>query len=226
VRRVALTAPPVLALFVLVTGLAACATDEDVTVLETSVVSWPGDGGGTLGQVIVAVRNDSDRHVDPDVLGRGRVTAARLLAADGAEIPGGDARVQLHAAPAVLAPGEDGYLIGSFRLDGDGASPASARVEINADDANPPTPVEVIGFTLTDEPGGIGAEGEVAWDESGTAVVRAIALDDEGVPIGYAGTDEVRYSSGPFTMCCFPPELTRESIGEVVVYGLQARDDG
>lgn len=210
----------------LVSSLAACSRGNEVIVLETTVLSWPGEAGRTLGQVIVRVRNDADQLMDPDVLGRGRQTAARLVDDAGADIAGGDARVQLHAAPAILEPGEEGFLIGSFELDEAADAPDDARIEVNADDADEPPPVDVVGFTLTDGSAGVGAEGELAWDGSGTAVVRAIALDADGAPLGYAATDEVRYSPGRFEMCCFPPTVTPDVIGDVVVYGLQARDDG
>lgn len=60
----------------------------------------------------------------------------------------------------------------------------------------------------------------------GPASARGAVRSAAPVPLGYAATDEVRYSPGPFAMCCFPPTVTRDAIGDVVVYGLQAHDDG
>ena len=56
--------------------LTGCSATDDVVVLDTTVVSWPGPDGSTSGQVIVSVRNDASVPIDPDVLGRGRQTAA------------------------------------------------------------------------------------------------------------------------------------------------------
>ena len=75
----------------LVTGaaavLAACSGTGDITVLDTTLVTWPGADGATAGQVIVSVRNDADEPVDPDVLGNDRLTLAQLRGPGGAELP-------------------------------------------------------------------------------------------------------------------------------------------
>lgn len=204
---------------------AGCTTDGEVAITQVTVVKWPGEAGSTLGQVIVGVRNDADRPVDPDVLGRGRLTVARLLDADGEDVPGGDARVSLHAVPHVLDPGEAGYLIGQFELDDAALAVADARVELNTGAADARAPVAVEGFELVDGADGVGASGRLEWDGAGTAVARAIALDADGVPLGYLATSEVLYVAGDFTMCCFPPTVGLDDIDEVVVFGDQAREE-
>ena len=68
-------------------GLAACSGTGDITVLDTTVVTWPGGGNdATAGQVIVSVRNDADEPVDPDVLGNDRLTLAQLRGDGGDEL--------------------------------------------------------------------------------------------------------------------------------------------
>jgi hypothetical protein len=206
-------------------GLAACTAAEDVALLETTIVTWPGDEGSTAGQVIVRIRNDGDRPVDPDVLGRGRLTLAQLLDPDGEEVPGGDARVQLHAVPHILDAGEEGYLIGNFEIAEPADRIADARVELNARLTDARAQVSVEGFGLLDGPDGVGAEGRLQWDGGGTAVARAIALDADGQPLGYLATSEVLYTAGDFTMCCFPPTVALGEIDDVVVFGDQTREE-
>ena len=212
-----------LALFVL--SLAGCSATDDVALLEITVISWPGGDGSTSGQVIVSIRNDATEPIDPDVLGRGRLTAATLLDPDGDDIPGGDARVQLHAVPPVLAPRELGYLIGDFEVPEPPDRVAGARVEVNADQADARSPVIVEDFELIESEAGIGGEGRLEWDGAGTAVARAVALDASGAVLGYMATSEVRYEAGDFTMCCFPPTVDRAAIDEVAVFGVQAREE-
>ena len=86
-------------------ALGGCAGVEPVVVGDPVVVTWAGDGDIAIGQVIVAVTNEGAEPVDPDVFGRGRQTVANLMTEDGRALTGGDARVQLHAVPNVLAPG-------------------------------------------------------------------------------------------------------------------------
>lgn len=203
-------------------ALSACAPAEDVALLETTLITWPGEDGSTVGQVIISVRNDGDRAVDPDVLGRGRLTLAQLLDSGGEDLPGGDARVQLHAVPHVLDPGEDGYLIGEFEVAEPLERVADARVELNADAADARTPVAVESFELVERPEGVGAQGRIVWNGAGTAVARAIALDADGRPLGYLATSEVLYDVGDFTMCCFPPTVGLDDIDDVIVFGDQA----
>ena len=205
--------------------MASCTSAADVAVTDVTVVTWPGDGGATAGQVIVGVRNDADRPIDPDVLGRGRLTLAQLLGPDGEDLPGGDARVQLHAVPHVLDPGEAGYLIGEFELADAGEGVDDARIELNTGAADARAPVAVEGFELVDSADGVGAEGRLEWDGAGTAVARAIALDAEGRPLGYLATSEVLYVAGDFRMCCFPPTVERNAIDEVATFGDQAREE-
>jgi hypothetical protein len=221
------TGPRLLALLLTAAAaaLSACAPAEEVALLETTVITWPGEDGSTSGQVIISVRNDGDRPVDPDVLGRGRLTLARLLDPDGEDLPGGDARVQLHAVPHVLDPGEDGYLIGDFELADPEADVADARVELNTGAADPRVPVSVEGFELVESADGVGAEGRLEWDGAGSAVARAIALDADGRPLGYLATSEVLYDVGDFTMCCFPPTVGIDDIDEVIVFGDQAIEE-
>ena len=216
---------PVAALLVLCATLGACASEGDVAVLDTTVVTWPAADGSTSGQVIVAIRNDAERPVDPDVLGNDRLTLAHLLDADGEDLPGGDARVQLHAVPHILGPGETGHLLGSFEIDQPADGVDGARVELNTAVADPPVPVAVEGFELVESVDGVGAIGRLEWDGSGTAVARAIALDADGRVLGYLSTSEVLYAAGDFTMCCFPPTVTRDDIDDVVVYADQAREE-
>jgi hypothetical protein len=218
---------PLVALLVGVTAalLCACSATDEVAILDTTVVTWPGDDGSTAGQVIVSVRNDGQRPVDPDVLGSGRLTLAHLLDPDGEDLPGGDARVQLHAVPHVIDPGEEGYLIGDFEMAEPADRVADARVELNVAVADAIAHVSVEGFELVEGDNGLGAEGRLEWDGAGTAVARAIALDADGRALGYLATSEVRYDAGDFTMCCFPPTVDRDEIGEVVVFGDQAREE-
>jgi hypothetical protein len=206
-------------------SLAACSATDDVAVLETTLVTWPGAEGSTAGQVIVSVRNDAERPVDPDVLGSGRLTLAHLLDPDGEDLPGGDARVQLHAVPHILDPGEAGYLIGEFEIGEPAERVADARVELNAAATEARVPVSVEGFELVEDADGIGARGHLEWNGSGTAVARAIALDTEGRALGYLATSEVLYSAGDFTMCCFPPTVDRDEIDQVVTFGDQAIEE-
>ena len=213
------------ALALIGTWLGACSAAADVIAVgETTVVTWPGPDGTTLGQVIVGIRNGGDGPIDPDVLAPGRLTQAHLFAADGTDLPGGDARVQLHAVPSVLGPGEAGYLIGDFSVTEPPDGVGGARVEVNSAAAGLPTPVTVDDFELVDGPDGVGAQGRLDWDGEGTAVARAIALDADGRPLGYLATSEVLYAPGEFTMCCLPPTVVMDEIDDLAVYGLQARD--
>jgi hypothetical protein len=205
--------------------VAGCTTSEDIAIVDVTVVTWLGDEGVTAGQVIVRVRNDADRPIDPDVLGRGSLTLAHLLDPDGEDLPGGDARVQLHAVPHVLDPGEAGYLIGEFELADPGDGVFDARIELNTGAADARAPVVVEGFELVDGADGLGAEGRLEWDGAGTAVARAIALDADGRPLGYLATSEVLYVAGDFSMCCFPPTVSLGGIDDVVVFGDQAREE-
>lgn len=216
-----------LLLVVLLSGLTltACAATGELAVVDTTVVTWPGEDGSTAGQVIVSVRNDADRAMDPDVVGSGRLTVAHLLDPGGEDLPGGDARVQLHAVPHVLDPGEDGYLIGDFEISEATDRVADARIEVNAAPADERAPVTVEGFELVESESGVGGAGHLEWDGAGTAVARAIALDADGRVLGYVATSEVRYDAGDFTMCCFPPTVDRAAIDEVVVFGDQAREE-
>jgi hypothetical protein len=205
--------------------LIGCQASADVVVGDPTIVSWPGVSGSTAGQVIVTVRNDGERPVDPDVLVGDRMTMAHLLDGDGEELPGGDARVQLHAVPYILGPGETGYLVGAFDLAEPADRIADARVEVNATQADARAPVSIEDFELVDGEGGVGGAGRMVWDGSGTAVARAIALDVDGTPLGFLATSEVLYDSGDFTMCCFPPTVELEQIDDVVVFGFQAREE-
>jgi hypothetical protein len=215
----------VVAVLLGVAALAACSATDDVAVLDTTIVTWPADDGSTAGQVIVSVRNDAERPVDPDVLGSGRLTLAHLLDPDGEDLPGGDARVQLHAVPHILDPGEEGYLIGDFEVGEPADQVAHARVELNAATADARARVSVEGFELVDGADGLGAEGRLEWDGEGTAVARAIAFNADGRALGYMATSEVRYEAGDFTMCCFPPTVELDQIDDVVVIGDQAREE-
>lgn len=203
-------------------GLAACAGNGDVAVLDTALVTWPSAASATAGQVIVSVRNDADVPIDPDVLGNDRLTLAQLRGPGGEELTGGDARVQLHAVPHVLGPGEAGYLIGDFEIELPAERIVDARVEINARPADARTEVSVEGFQVVELADGLGGTGRLEWDGQGTAVVRAVALDSDGRILGYVATSEVRYDPGDFTMCCFPPTVDQASIDDVVVFGDQA----
>ncbi|MDQ3344959.1 MAG: hypothetical protein M3473_01470 [Chloroflexota bacterium] len=129
---------------ILVPVLAACATSDDPSVIDTVIVTWPNENGSTNGQVIVAIRNDTDRTIDPDVFGRGRQTLAQLLDADGNDLPGSEMRIQLNAVPDILGAGESGYLFADFNVAA--ADVADARIELNADRGETPTPVIVEGF--------------------------------------------------------------------------------
>jgi hypothetical protein len=204
---------------------AGCATTGDVAIVDITVVSWPVSDVSSAGQVIVSVRNDADQPMDPDVLGRGRLTVAHLLDSDGEDLPGGDARVSLHAVPHVLDPGEAGYLIGEFELADVGDVVADARIELNAVATDARAPVVVEDFELVDGEEGVGATGRLEWDGAGTAVARAIALDADGRPLGYLATSEVLYVAGDFTMCCFPPTVSLDEIDEAAVIGDQAREE-
>ena len=213
------------ALAIIGTWLGACSAAVDaIAVGEATVVTWPGPDGTTLGQVIVSIRNVGEGPIDPDVLGRGRLTQAHLLDADDSDLPGGDARVQLHAVPSVLGPGEAGYLIGDFAVAEPPDGVGGARVEVNSAAAELPTPVTVEDFELVDGPDGVGAQGRLDWDGEGTAVARAIALDADGRAVGYLATSEVLYAPGEFTMCCLPPVVDAAEIDDVAVFGIQARD--
>ena len=213
------------ALLLLGLTLTGCTATDDLALLDTTVVTWPGEAGFTSGQVIVSVRNDASEPIDPDVLGRGRQTAATLLDTDGEDVPGGDARVQLHAVPHILDPGELGYLIGEFDVPEPPERVAGARIEVNSDDADARFPVSVEGFEMVDSEEGIGGAGRLEWDGSGTAVARAIALDADGAVLGYMATSEVRYDAGEFSMCCFPPTVDRSAIDQVAVFGDQAAEE-
>lgn len=224
-RRVRRSIALLLASAVAAAVVVGCTTTGDVAVVDVTVITWPGDEGSTSGQVIVRVRNDADRPIDPDVLGRGSLTLAHLLDPDGEDLPGGDARVQLHAVPHILDPGEAGYLIGEFELSASGDRVADARVELNTGAADARAPVVVEGFELMDGADGVGARGRLEWDGAGTAVARAIALDADGRPLGYLATSEVLYVAGEFSMCCFPPTVGTDAIDEVDVFGDQAREE-
>ena len=213
------------ALLLLGLAMTGCSATDDLAIVDTTVVTWPGEGGSTSGQVIVSVRNDASEPIDPDVLGRGRQTAATLLDADGEDVPGGDARVQLHAVPHVLDPGELGYLIGEFDVPEPPDRVAGARIEVNSDGADARSPVSVEGFELVESEEGIGGAGRLEWDGAGTAVARVIAFDADGAVLGYMATSEVRYDAGDFTMCCFPPTVDRAAIDDVRVFGDQAREE-
>ena len=219
--RLILTALP----FIAAVGLAGCSANEDVAVLDTALLTWPGDDVATDGQVIVTIRNDGEAPIDPDVLGSGRLTLAHLLDREGEDLPGGDARVQLHAVPHVVEPGETGYLIGGFEINETADRIDDARVEVNAGRADARAPVRVEGFELVDGADGVGATGRLEWDGAGTAVARAIALDGDGRPVGYMATSEVLYTPGEFIMCCFPPTVGLDSVEDVLVFGDQAREE-
>jgi hypothetical protein len=211
---------PVRALLAAVVVLATvgCSPRELVVLDGSELITWESAEGGTAGQIIVSITSAADAVVDPDVFGRDAQTSAVLLDADGEPLPGAS-RIQLHAVPQTLEPGESGYLIADFDVP---STVADIRVEIRADEANPRPRIDVTGFTLVATDDGVGAEGRLEWDGSGSAVARGIALDEDGQPIGFVGTSEVRYDAGAFTMCCFPPAVTRDSIAEVVVFGIQA----
>lgn len=211
-----------LAMLVGAGSVTGCQAGEPVSVRGTEIISWPVEDGATAGQVVVTIRNESDRAVDPDVFGRGSQTVAHLLDGDGAELPGAEARIQLNAVPEVLGPGETGYLYGDFEIRDVPGSVADARIELNADDAEEPTEVLVEDFELTEDGSGLGAVGRLEWDGSGSAVARAIALDADGTPLGYVTTSEVRYDVGDFTMCCFPPPVEADLVVDVAVFGAQA----
>lgn len=201
---------------VLVVG--GCEAGDLVMVDDRTLVTWETDAGATMGQIIVRVTNVTEETVDPDVFDRGAQSAAVLLDAGGDPLPGAS-RIQLHAVPQTLEPGESGYLIAQFEAP---SAVADIRVEINADQADARDRLEVVGFTLIERDTGLGAEGRLEWDGTGSAVARAIALDENGRPRGYVGTSEVRYDAGEFTMCCFPPTFSRAEIADVLVFGVQA----
>lgn len=205
--------------------MAACQASDDPSVIDSEVITWPIGGGVVAGQLIVTIRNDLDHTVDPDVLGRGNQTVAHLVDGDGAELPGSEARIQLNAIPEVLAPGETGYLFADFEVADPAGGVADARIEVNGDGADAPTPVTVENFKLVENQAGLGASGRLEWDGSGSAVARAIAFDADGVALGYLSTSEVRYTSGPFTMCCFPPLVGVDMVDDVTVFGAQAIAD-
>jgi hypothetical protein len=202
----------------LVLGAGGCAPRELVALDGHELITWASAEGGTSGQIIVSITNAAEEVVDPDVFGRDAQTSAVLLDAEGESLPGAS-RIQLHAVPQTLEPGESGYLIADFEVP---SAVADIRVEIRADEADARPRIDVTGFTLTTTDDGVGAEGRLEWDGSGSAVARGIALDEDGQPIGFVGTSEVRYDAGAFTMCCFPPTVTRDSIAEVIVFGVQA----
>lgn len=205
----------------LVLGVSGCQSGDLVVVDDRALVTWETDGGATAGQIIVSITNAADETVDPDVFSRGAQSSAVLLDADGEPLPGAS-RIQLHAVPQTLEAHESGYLLAQFEV----PSPvADIRVEINADEADARDRLEVTGFTLVDEAAGLGARGRLEWDGSGSGVARAIALDGDGRPLGYVGTSEVRYDAGEFTMCCFPPTVSRAEIEDVAVFGVQALDE-
>ena len=206
-------------------GLAACSGTGDITVLDTTVVTWRGGDDATSGQVIVSVRNDADGPVDPDVLGDDRLTLAQLRDDGGDELTEGDARVQLHAVPHILDPGEVGYLLGELRdraaiqtdprRAGRGQREAGRRAK----------EVSVEGFQVVELTDGLGGAGRLEWDGLGSAVARVIAIGADGRPVGYLTTSQVLYDPGEFTMCCFPPAVDLASIDHVVTFGDQAIGD-
>lgn len=210
------------ACFVVVGG---CADEAQLAVGDPVVVTWEGDGGATMGQVIVGITNEGSGPVDPDVFGRGTQTIAHLLGDDGRELTGGDARVQLHAVPDILSPGASGYLLGTFELPELDGAVTGARIEVNADGSRERVPVTVDDVEIVSTDAGIGVTGYVDWNGEGTAVARAIAFDANGNVLGFAATDEARYVPGDVTMCCFPPGVDRDEIDDVVVLGVQADDE-
>ena len=205
--------------------LGGCEQDVQIDVGDPAVVTWEGEGGETMGQVIVPITNGGGDPVDPDVFGRGSQTVAHLLAEDGRELAGGDARIQLHAVPNILGPNESGYLLGSFEVAEPDGTIADARIELNADGSPERTPVTVDDVEIVSTDDGIGVTGHIDWNGEGTAVARAIAFDAEGRVLGYAATDEARYGPGDVSICCFPPGVERDEIDEVVVLGVQADDE-
>lgn len=206
-------------------GLVACSGSGNIAVLDTTLVTWPGADGATSGQVIVSVRNDADEPIDPDVLGNDRLTLAQLRGPGGEELTGGDARVQLHAVPHVLGPGEAGYLIGDFEVEQASERIVDARVEVNARPADARKEVSVEGFQLEELADGLGGAGRLEWDGQGSAVARFIAIGADGRPVGYLATSQVLYDPGEFTVCCFPPSVDLRSIDHVVTFGDQAIGD-
>ena len=205
--------------------LGGCADDVQIAVGEPVVVTWEGTDGATMGQVIVSITNEGGGPVDPDVFGRGSQTVAHLLTDDGRELAGGDARVQLHAVPELLGPGESGYLLGTFEIAEPDGVPADARIELNAHGSGERVPVTVDDVEIVTTDDGIGVTGHIDWNGAGTAVARAIAFNADGEVLGYAATDEARYVPGDVTMCCFPPGVDRDEIDDVVVIGVQADDE-
>ena len=206
-------------------GLGACSGSGDIAVLDTTVVTWPGADGATAGQVIVSVRNDADEPVDPDVLGDDRLTLAQLRAPGGEELTEGDARVQLHAVPHILDPGEVGYLLGEFQVVQPSERIRDARVEVNSRPAEERKEVSVEGFQVVELADGLGGAGRLEWDGLGSAVARVIAIGADGRPVGYLATSQVLYDPGEFTVCCFPPSVELASIDHVVAFGDQAIGD-
>ena len=206
-------------------GLTACSGTGDIAVLETTIVTWHGGGDATAGQVIVSVRNDANEPVDPDVLGNDRLTLAQLRGPGGNELTEGAARVQLHAVPHILGPGESGYLIGDFEVVQPSERIIDARVEVNARPADERKAVSVEGFQLVELADGLGGSGRLEWDGLGSAVARVIALGADGRPVGYLATSQVLYDPGEFTVCCFPPDVDLASVDDVVLFGDQALAD-
>jgi hypothetical protein len=203
--------------------LTGCRTVPDVRIDRTTVISWADGSGGTAGQVIVEIHNEGSSTTDPDLFGRGEHTVAVLLDASGAELDHGRP-IHLDAVPQTLAPGEHGFLIASFRLDAEAGTASDAEIVINATAGDPrprPTLDEVEIANVDD---GLGAIGRLAWDGSGSAVARVIGLDSTGRPLGFVATDEVRYSDGDVTLCCFPPGAGRDEIVELLSFGLLVRD--
>lgn len=199
-------------------GVSGCRSGDLVALDDRVLVTWETEDGATAGQIIVPITNAAEETVDPDVFDRGAQSSAVLLDVDGEPLPGAS-RIQLHAVPQTLEAGESGYLIAQFEVP---LPVADIRVEINADEADARDRLEVAGFTLVDEEAGLGAKGRLEWDGTGSGVARAIALDEDGRPLGYVGTSEVRYDAGEFTMCCFPPTFGRAEIADVAVFGVQA----
>ena len=214
----------VLALVLLFALLSACRTAADVAVERTTVLTWPAEAGGIAGQVIVTIRNEGGATVDADVFGRDTQTVAALVDGSGEILPD-ERTIQLDAVPQTLGPGEAGYLLASFTADAPDGTVAGAKVTVNASavEARARPTFDELEFEELD--GGLGLSGRLEWDGEGSAVARAVALDEEGIPIGFVATAEVRYSAGRVELCCFPPNVARDDIAGLEVFGILVRSD-
>lgn len=199
-------------------ALAACGNRPVVTANEPTLVTWVADGDGTAGQIIVRVTNVSDETVDPDLFRRDAQSSATLLDSAGHPLPGAS-RIQLHAVPQTLEPGESGWLLADFAVPDE---VADLEVTLNAGRADARERIGVTDFELIESAEGLGARGTFDWGGDGSAVARAIALDADGRPLGFVATSTVSYDVGDFTMCCFPPDVEPGAIEDVQVYGVQA----